>query len=159
MSWWASRFVTESFCRILWSFHHSPFVTLELPDQADQAHIVCPALCYYTKSRVLIVKAIWRCCPRALKAEWLLVRLGNYWPQAYASMVRSKWVSNLNSGYGGTLIKNNLLIGPMLVRPILKNVNIGGLNYFIWKTIPCLKHPDRKGMFWSERNVIVCFVN
>ncbi len=37
-------------------------------------------------------------------------------------------------------IKNNLLIGPMLFQPILKNVNIGGLNYFIWKTIPCLNH-------------------
>ena len=38
----------------------------------------------------------------------------------YASMVRSKSVSNLIAGYGGAIIKNLLLIGPMLVQPILK---------------------------------------
>ena len=32
------------------------------------------------------------------------------------------------------IIKNNLLIGPMLVQPILKYVYIGGLNNFIWQT-------------------------
>ncbi len=39
----ASRFVTRSFHRNLQSFHHSQFVTPELP---NQRRFGCPALCY-----------------------------------------------------------------------------------------------------------------